>query len=61
MDVTKLLEADHRKVEELFDQIENAEGEERLPLLDELATSLKAHMQLEEEILYPAMVLVTGY
>jgi hemerythrin superfamily protein len=60
MDVTKLLEADHRKVEKLFDQIEKAEGEERRPLIDELATSLKAHMQLEEDVLYPAMGRVTG-
>jgi iron-sulfur cluster repair protein YtfE (RIC family) len=60
MDVTKLLEADHRKVESLFDRIEKAEGADRQPLIDELATSLRAHMQLEEEVLYPAMSKVTG-
>jgi hemerythrin superfamily protein len=60
MDVTKLLEADHRKVEALFDQIEEAEGAERRPLIDELATSLRAHMELEETVLYPAMGKVTG-
>jgi iron-sulfur cluster repair protein YtfE (RIC family) len=60
MDVTKLLEADHRKVEELFSAIESAEGEERTPLIEELATSLKAHMELEEQVLYPAMQPATG-
>jgi hemerythrin superfamily protein len=60
MDVTRMLEADHRQVEALFDQIENAEGEDRQPLLDELVSSLRAHMELEEAILYPAMEPVTG-
>lgn len=60
MDVTKILEADHRKVEDLFEQIEKAEGEARTPLIDELATSLRAHMELEEQILYPAMEPITG-
>ena len=60
MDVTKLLEADHRQVEELFAAIEAAEGSERTPLIEELATSLKAHMQLEEDVLYPVMAPTTG-
>lgn len=60
MDPTKLLEADHRQVEELLDQIEEAEGPERQPLLDQLTSALKAHMTLEEEILYPGMEPVTG-
>ena len=60
MDPTKLLEADHRTVESLFDQIEKAEGDARTPLIEELATSLKAHMELEEQVVYPAMEPVTG-
>ena len=60
MDPTKLLEADHRIVESLFDQIEQAEGEERTPLIEELATSLRAHMELEEQVVYPAMEPITG-
>jgi hemerythrin superfamily protein len=60
MDVTKLLEADHRQVEELFDKIEKAKGDARQPLIDQLATALRAHMQLEEQVLYPAMAPVTG-
>jgi len=60
MDPTRLLEADHRTVETLFEQIKSAEGDGRTPLIDELATSLRAHMELEEKVLYPAMESVTG-
>jgi hemerythrin superfamily protein len=61
MDVTKILEADHRKVEDLFDKIEKAEGDDRLPLIEELTTSLRGHMKLEETTVYPAMEPVTGH
>jgi hemerythrin superfamily protein len=61
MDVTKILETDHRKVERLFKQIEGAEGDERQPLIDELAQSLRGHMELEEKVVYPAMEPVTGH
>ncbi len=60
MDPTRMLEADHRDVEELFAQIEKAEGKDRLPFVEELATSLQAHMELEEEVVYPKMRPVTG-
>ncbi len=60
MDVTKMLEADHRQVEELFSAIEDAPGAKRQPLIDELATSLRAHMELEESVVYPPMEPVTG-
>jgi hemerythrin-like domain-containing protein len=60
MDPTKLLEADHRQVEELIDRIQKAEGSGRSPLVRELRTALEAHMQLEEEVVYPAMKPVTG-
>lgn len=60
MDCTKLLEADHRQVEALLEEIANAEGEAKAPLVQQLATSLQAHMDLEEQVLYPAMQPVTG-
>jgi len=60
MDPTKLLEADHRQVEDLFEKIDRAEGDDRMPYIDELTTSLRAHMALEETVLYPAMAPVTG-
>jgi hemerythrin superfamily protein len=60
MDVTKILESDHRMVEKLFDKIEKAEGDARMPLIEELATSLRGHMELEERVVYPAMEPVVG-
>lgn len=60
MDVTKMLEADHRQVEQLLDRIERADGGERTPLIDEMATSLRAHMELEEAVVYPELAPITG-
>jgi iron-sulfur cluster repair protein YtfE (RIC family) len=60
VDVTRILEADHRQVEDLLSKIERAEGEARTPLIEELATSLKSHMQLEEQVVYPAFQPVVG-
>jgi iron-sulfur cluster repair protein YtfE (RIC family) len=60
MDPTKLLEADHRQVEELFDRIQKVDGSGRSPLIGELRRALGAHMQLEEEVVYPVMRPVTG-
>jgi iron-sulfur cluster repair protein YtfE (RIC family) len=60
MDVTKILEHDHREAESLFDKIEKADGADRQPLIDELNTALRSHMELEERVVYPAMEPVTG-
>lgn len=60
MDPTKMLEADHRDVEDLFARIKKTEGKERMALIQELSDSLLAHMELEETVLYPAMKPVTG-
>ena len=61
MDVTKMLEADHRQAEALFNKIENADGAARQPMIDELVSSLRAHMELEEDVVYPKMEKVTGH
>jgi hemerythrin superfamily protein len=60
MDPTKLLEADHRQVEDLFERIDQASGEQRLPLIRELESALTAHMQLEEAVVYPAIKPIVG-
>jgi hemerythrin superfamily protein len=61
MDVTRILEADHRQVEQLFTELEGADGAARQPFVDELVTSLRSHMELEEQVVYPAMEPVTGH
>jgi hemerythrin superfamily protein len=60
VDPTKLLEADHRAAEDLIGEIREAEGDEKMGLLRTLESELRGHMQIEEQVLYPAMVPVTG-
>jgi hemerythrin superfamily protein len=54
-DAIALLKADHRKVEELFEQFESASGDgkkEKIAL--QICLELTVHAQIEEEIFYPA-------
>ena len=54
-DALELLEEDHRKVEELFDEYDEMEGDNkrRGELADEICRELTVHAQIEEEIFYP--------
>jgi hypothetical protein len=50
----RLLKQDHREVEGWFDEYEQLDDEgEKLELFNKIATALKVHTQIEEEILYP--------
>ena len=54
-DAIALLKADHRTVEELFEQFEKARGDDRKQKLAlEICKELTIHTILEEEIFYPA-------
>lgn len=54
-DAITLLREDHRKVEELFKQFEEARGDGRKEkLAHEICLDLSVHTALEEEIFYPA-------
>ena len=54
-DAIALLEADHRKVEDLFAQFEAAKGAaKKQALVQNICTELSAHTVIEEEIFYPA-------
>ena len=55
VDVTKMLEADHREAEDLFGKIKQSNGAARSSLVDELASALRLHMKVEETIVYPAI------
>lgn len=55
-DATHILEADHRKVEDLFGQYEKASGIERKrSIAEKICNELKIHTMIEEEIFYPAL------
>jgi hemerythrin-like domain-containing protein len=49
-----MLQADHRRVEQLFARIAAA-AEERAPLVGELIRALRVHMALEEAHVYPIL------
>jgi hypothetical protein len=54
-DAISLLQADHRKVEQLFEQFEASEGaQSKQALVQQICTELTVHTVLEEELFYPA-------
>ena len=56
LDAIQLLSADHRTVEELFEQFEKARGADRKEqIARRICTELKVHAMIEEEIFYPAL------
>lgn len=55
MDAFNLLKADHRKVEELFAQLESARGQAKLRVFEQIKTELELHTHIEETIFYPAL------
>jgi len=54
-DAIALLKADHRKVEELFEQFEGARASSaKQKIANQICNELKIHTLIEEEIFYPA-------
>ena len=54
-DAIALLKADHRTVEQLFEDFEKASGDGRKrTLAEQICLDLSVHAQIEEEIFYPA-------
>lgn len=60
-DPMTILKADHRQVKKLLTALgESEEGREREEMAAEVEASLTLHMQIEEEILYPAVAEHVG-
>lgn len=55
MDALELLKADHKKVKNLFEQAEDAEGNQLEEICKQIKTELETHAHIEETIFYPAM------
>ena len=55
MDAFELLKADHKKVNELFDELEAATGNAKLGVFNQIKTELELHTHIEEKIFYPAL------
>ncbi|MFD2365641.1 hemerythrin domain-containing protein [Pseudoduganella sp. GCM10020061] len=57
-DATKLLEQDHREVEDLFKKFEDLTDRAKVSkkkIADQICNELTVHTQIEEEIFYPAV------
>lgn len=54
-DAIALLKADHRKVEDLFEQFESARKSAQAKIAEQICNELKVHTIIEEEIFYPAV------
>ncbi|MGE0828913.1 MAG: hemerythrin domain-containing protein [Hyphomonadaceae bacterium] len=60
-DAITLLKADHRQVEDWFEQFENARSDaKKAELAQSICAALKTHTEIEEEIFYPAFLEATG-
>jgi hemerythrin superfamily protein len=55
MDALELLKQDHQKVKELFEQAEEAEGEDQQEIFEQIKTELETHARIEETVFYPAV------
>src|SRR6185503_4723326 len=55
MDAFSLLKADHRKVEDLFSQLESASGQAKVRVFEQIKMELELHTHIEETIFYPAL------
>jgi hemerythrin-like domain-containing protein len=55
MDAFNLLKTDHRKVEDLFSQLESASGQAKMRVYEQIKTELELHTHIEETIFYPAL------
>src|SRR4051812_3038447 len=59
-DAIALLKADHRQVEEWFEQFEKArDADRKQELATNICNALKVHTTIEEEIFYPAFLEAT--
>lgn len=52
MDATAMLCADHRQVEQLFQQYQESKSQS---VADEICTELTVHSEIEEKLIYPAL------
>jgi iron-sulfur cluster repair protein YtfE (RIC family) len=58
MNAIDLLEKQHRKVEAIFKKLEGGRATDPAALVEELANNLAAHMAIEQDLFYPAIVAV---
>ncbi|HLL53065.1 MAG TPA: hemerythrin domain-containing protein [Myxococcaceae bacterium] len=57
MNAIKILEDQHREVEQMFKAFEKADIEQKEVIFTQLADALAAHATLEEKVFYPAVLV----
>ncbi|ALA59008.1 hemerythrin domain-containing protein [Nitrospira moscoviensis] len=55
VDAVQMLKADHKQVQDMFEQWRSAPGSEQGRLAKQLFAELEIHTKLEEELFYPAL------
>ena len=55
MDAFELLKNDHKKVSQLFREIESASGQAKNQVFSQLKRELDVHAHIEEKVFYPAL------
>ena len=56
MDALELLKQDHKKVKELFKQVEGVEEDkQKKKIFSQIKSELETHARIEEDIFYPAV------
>lgn len=55
MDAFEILKTDHKKVSDIFAEIESASGQAKTRLFTSLKSELDLHAHIEEKFLYPAL------
>ncbi len=55
MDAFELLKNDHKKVSQLFKEIESASGQAKTQVFSRLKRELDVHAHIEEKVFYPAL------
>jgi hypothetical protein len=55
-DVIGILKADHRKVEKLFTEFEEARGARKKTVVNQIIKELTVHSAVEEEMVYPLLL-----
>lgn len=59
MDIIKLLKKDHKMVKNLFEEVKNLKGrkvQKKTDLIAQIKQALIVHVQVEEELVYPAFM-----
>jgi hemerythrin-like domain-containing protein len=55
MNAFDLLKADHKKVAELFDQLDAASGQKKIEVFKQIKSELELHTHIEEKVFYPVL------